>query len=141
MKRVETPLDNSGREIRKYTRLVRITSEIHKAARYHEWGKISCEWGLGETIDLANNFRSRAGRRSNCLSLTNRRTTLDKSSYDDRIKLGSEMIRFLLGKYMSLVGNDAASRQICMHQVGASTAKSKANRDRFEHLRRSQSQL
>ena len=40
-KRAETffaPLDSSGREIRKYTRLLGITSEIHKAARYHEWG-------------------------------------------------------------------------------------------------------
>ena len=33
-------LDSSGREIRKYTRLLGITSEIHKAARYHEWENI-----------------------------------------------------------------------------------------------------
>jgi hypothetical protein len=56
------PLDISGREIRKYTRLVGITSEIHKAARYHEWENISWEWGIGTTIDLANSFRSAGGR-------------------------------------------------------------------------------
>ena len=63
-KRVETffaPLDRSGREIRKYTRLVGIASEMHKAARYHEWENISWEWGIGTTIDLADSFRSRAG--------------------------------------------------------------------------------
>ena len=61
-KRVETfsaPLDSSGREIRKYTKLVGITSEMHKAARYHEWGSISWECGMGTTIDLANSFRPR----------------------------------------------------------------------------------
>ena len=66
MKRVETffaPLDSSGRETRKYTRLVGITIEIHKAARYHEWENISWGWGIGTTIDLANSFRMSAGYR------------------------------------------------------------------------------
>ena len=34
------PLDSSGREIRNYTRLLGITNEMHKAARYHEWDNI-----------------------------------------------------------------------------------------------------